>query len=123
MKLFGYFFAFLVAIPVLAACTSTTSYSPLLSAEPEIDGNLSRVPRTLRLYYDALPDVSRSSLKLIGPNGEHQLRGLHTMAADDLMIEIMDPVTDGNYTVEWSTVVGDDPAVYSGSYSFSVTQN
>ena len=54
MKLFGYFFAFLVAIPVLAACTSTTSYSPLLSAEPEIDGNLSRVPRTLRLVPCAL---------------------------------------------------------------------
>lgn len=91
-----------------------------MRAEPEIGGTLTRVPRTLRLYYSALPDVSQSSLRLIGPQGEHALRGLHTMAADDLMIEIMDPVTIGSYTVEWTTVVGDDPTTYSGSFDFTV---
>lgn len=45
------------------------------------------------------------------------------MAADDLMIEIMDPVSVGAYTVEWVTVVRDDPAVHTGSYSFSVIEN
>ena len=83
-----------------------------------IGATLTRAPRTLRLFYNALPDVDQSSLRLVGPNGEHQLRGLHTMAADDLMVEIMDPVTEGEYSVEWTTVVGDDPAVYSGSFSF-----
>ncbi|NKB35075.1 MAG: hypothetical protein GKR91_18415 [Pseudomonadales bacterium] len=113
--------AFFLLIGIsLSTCLGTTEYSPLLGAEPEIDGALTRAPRTLRLYYDALPDVSQSSLKLIGPNGEHQLRGLHTMAADDLMIEIMDPVTSGEYQVEWVTVVGDNPTIQSGSYSFSV---
>lgn len=104
----------------LFACAGTSEYTPLLRAEPEIGGEFSRAPRTLRLYYDALPDVSRSSLSLIGPNGEHQLRGLHTMAADDLMVEIMDPVTPGEYTVQWTTVVGADPTVYSGAFSFTV---
>ena len=108
---------------VLSACVSSGDYSPLLRAEPEMNSELTRVPRTLRLFYDALPDVDRSSLKLIGPDGEHQLRGLHTMAADDLMIEILDPVTTGEYRVEWTTVVGDDPTVYSGVFSFSVPGN
>lgn len=107
----------------LSSCISTEEYSPLLRAEPEVGDALTRVPRTLRLYYDALPDVARSSLKLTGPNGDYQLRGLHTMAADDLMIEIMDPVTPGNYSVEWTTVVGDDPSQYQGSYNFSVVEN
>jgi len=108
---------------ILSACVSERDYSPLLRAEPERNSELTRAPRTLRLFYDALPDVSQSSLKLVGPGGEHQLRGLHTMAADDLMIEIMDPVTTGDYSVEWRTAVGDDPTVYSGHFNFSVRGN
>ena len=107
-----------LAMLSLFGCASQTDYSPLLRAEPEIGATLTRAPRTLRLFYNALPDVEQSSLRLIGPNGEHQLRGLHTMAADDLMIEIMDPVTAGDYTVEWSTAVGDDPTIYSGTFGF-----
>ncbi len=103
-----------------AGCTSTTEYTPLTGAEPDLDSSLTRAPRTLRLFYDALPVVESSSLKLIGPTGEHRLRGLHTMGMDDLMIEILDPVTEGEYSVEWVTKVGDDPATYSGSYSFRV---
>ena len=108
---------------ILFACVSERNYSPLLRAEPERNSELTRAPRTLRLFYDALPDVAQSSLKLVGPSGEHELRGLHTMAADDLMIEIMDPVTTGDYSVEWRAVVGDDPTVYSGHFNFSVRGN
>ena len=108
---------------ILYTCVSGRDYSPLLRAEPERNSELTRAPRTLRLFYDALPDVARSSLKLVGPSGEHQLRGLHTMAADDLMIEIMDPVTVGDYSVKWRTAVGDDPTVYSGYFNFSVRGN
>ena len=105
---------------LLSSCLSNVTYTPLLSTEPEIGGEFSRAPRTLRLYYDALPDVSQSSVSLTGPAGEYPLRGLHTMASDDLMMEIMEPLTAGEYTVNWSTVVGDDPSVYHGSFTFSV---
>lgn len=107
----------------LGACASTEQYTPLLRAEPEINGTLTRTPRTLRLFYAALPDVPNSSLKLIGPSGELGLRGLHTMAADDLMIEILDDVVDGVYTVEWATQVEGDPKSYNGSYQFTVDAN
>ncbi|MGI9249830.1 MAG: copper resistance CopC family protein [Pseudohongiellaceae bacterium] len=113
----------LLTLPVLAfilASCSPPPYSPLLSAEPAINSTQTRAPRTLRLYYDALPDVANSSLTLQGPASEYRLRGLHTMAADDLMIEILDPLTNGDYVVHWRTVVGSDPNLYEGSYHFSV---
>lgn len=106
---------------LLPACAAPGPHTPLLSAEPAIDSSLTRAPRNLRLYFEALPDVERSSLTLVGPAGEYELRGLHTMAADDLMVEILNPaVPAGDYTVQWTTVVGEDPTVYSGSYSFRV---
>ena len=97
--------AFLVINSTLAACGLAMSHSPILSSEPAEGAVLTRAPRTLRLYFEGLPDVDRSTLRLQGPNGEHRLRGLHTMSADDLMIEILDPLTPGDYTVEWTTVI------------------
>ena len=113
-------FAFLAITATLAACEFAMPHSPILSSEPEEGAVLIRAPRTLRLFFEGLPDVDRSSLRLLGPNGEHQLRGLHTMAADDLMIEILDPVTPGDYTVEWTTVIVNNPTVYSDSFDFTV---
>ena len=104
----------------LAACEREPEFSPILGSEPAADSVQTRMPRTLRLYYSALPDVERSSLRLVGPEGDVPLRGLHTMAADDLMIEIMEPLADGDYAVHWTTVVADDPHEYSGEVNFSV---
>ena len=115
-------FTLLVTTATLAACGSTISHSPMLDSEPGVGAVLTRAPRTLRLYFEDLPDVDRSALRLVGPNGEHQLRGMHTMAADDLMIEILDPLTPGDYTVEWTTVIADDLTVYSGKFDFTVQE-
>jgi len=105
---------------LLAACAGGPAYTPIVNSEPAADSIQTRMPRTLRLYYDALPDVERSSLSLTGPEGEVELRGLHTMAADDLMIEIMEPLANGDYAVHWTTIVGDDPAEYTGEVRFQV---
>ena len=117
---FEHKFVFVLLCSQLIGCVTNGAYSPLLRAEPEIGSELNRAPRTLRLYFDSLPNVSQSSLRLVGPNGEHQLRGLHTMADNDLMIEIMEPVTVGEYRLEWVTVVENDPSTYSGVFNFTV---
>jgi methionine-rich copper-binding protein CopC len=111
---------FILSAVLLNGCANSTAYSPLIGAEPALHSDTTRVPRVLRLYYDSLPMVDSSSLKLTGPNGEHTLRGLHTMGMNDLMVEILDPVTEGEYLVEWVTQVGVDPAIYSGSFTFRV---
>ena len=113
-------FASLVFNSTLVACGLETPHSPILSSEPAEGAVLTRAPRTLRLYFEGLPDVDRSTLRLQGPNGEHRLRGLHTMSADDLMIEILDPLTPGDYTVEWTTVIVNNPTIYSSTFSFTV---
>ncbi|MFT4887139.1 MAG: methionine-rich copper-binding protein CopC [Pseudohongiellaceae bacterium] len=113
-------FAALVLLTTVGCSSTSSSYSPFLYAEPAVGAQLTRVPRTLRLFYAALPDVPKSNVTLTGPTGEHQLRGMHTMGADDLMIEILDPATAGEYKVEWTAVVGDDPTTYEGFYTFSV---
>ena len=111
---------FLLAIVTILLAACEPQYTPIINAEPAADSTQIRMPRTLRLYYDALPDVERSSLSLSGPAGEYELRGLHAMAADDLMIEIMQPLANGDYTVHWTTLVGEDPSEYSGEVRFSV---
>ena len=112
------------ALVLLGACTASQERTPFIGAEPEVGAVLTRAPRTLRLYYQALPDVPRSTLSLVGPDGNSlNLRGMHTMGADDLMIEINDEVPDGDYTVQWKTFVEGDPTEYQGSYSFTVRAN
>ncbi|MBT3531211.1 MAG: copper resistance protein CopC [Gammaproteobacteria bacterium] len=113
---------FLVLIcVVLSSCVGGTAHTPLLNSEPAADSTASREPRSLRLFFEALPDVPNSSVVLTGPAGEYQLRGMHSMGADDLMMEIYQPaLVSGDYTVTWSTIVEGDPSVYEGTFGFSV---
>jgi len=111
----------LIAV-VLSSCVARAGHTPLLSTEPATDSTVTRAPRTLRLYFEALPDVPKSSVVLTGPAGEYQIRGMHSMGADDLMMEIYQPaLVTGDYTVTWSTVVEGDPVAYEGSFGFSVS--
>ena len=112
----------LAPLLLVTSCSAANQATPFISAEPQVGSVQTRLPRTLRLYFEQLPDVPRSSVTLTGPNGELNLRGLHTMGANDLMMEIYDEVVDGQYTVEWQTYVGEDPDRYSGSYSFTVQE-
>ena len=113
--------ALLAVAASLVSCTSRTSYSPFLRAEPAAGSVLNRAPRNLRLFYDALPNVPNSGLTLTGPDGNYDLRGFHTMGSDDLMIEITNPsIPDGEYVVDWSAVIGEDSTVHEGSYRFYV---
>jgi methionine-rich copper-binding protein CopC len=105
---------------LLISCAVSGQESPFLGAEPGVDSVLSNAPRTLRLFFQQLPDVAQSEVTLVGPGGPVNLRGLHTMGANDLMMEIFDETANGVYTVNWRTVVADDPNQYSGSYTFTV---
>ncbi len=106
---------------MLSSCVGGTAHTPLLNSEPAADTTVSREPRTLRLFFEALPDVPNSRVTLTGPAGEYQIRGMHTMGADDLMMEIYQPaLVSGDYTVTWSAVLEGDTTVYEGSFGFSV---
>ncbi|MEX0964601.1 MAG: copper resistance protein CopC [Pseudohongiellaceae bacterium] len=117
-------FVLIFLASTLLGCAGAADSSPFLGAEPASDSVLNRAPRNLRLYFSALPDVPKSSISLSGPGGNFDLRGFHTMGADDLMIEITNPsIPDGDYVVSWTAVVGEDPTVYEGSYGFTVVSD
>ena len=114
-------FALVFIAATLVGCAGSTASSPFLRAEPAAGSVLNRAPRNLRLFFSALPDVPSSSLSLSGPGGNYDLRGFHTMGADDLMIEITNPsIPDGDYVVTWTAVVAEDPSVHEGAFGFSV---
>jgi methionine-rich copper-binding protein CopC len=114
----------IVSVAALSSCAAPQAPSPLIGSEPAAGAVITdRLPRTLRLYYSSLPNVEASTVTLTGPEGEYTLRGLHTMGADDLMMEIYRPgLTNGEYTVQWQTQVEGDSNSYSGAYSFEVAQ-
>jgi len=122
-KLIKMLTSFLAVVFLLTACTTTQSDSPFISAEPEAGSVQTRTPQTLRLYFEQLPDVPRSEVTLLGPTGNLNIRGMHTMGANDLMMEINDQVVDGEYTVYWTMHLEEDSNEYQGQYSFSVQTN
>ncbi len=68
------------------------------------------VPRTLRI-------CRQCELTLTGPE-DYSLRGLHTMGADDLMVEIYQPALT-NGPLKWQTRVEGDPATYTPASTHS----
>lgn len=108
---------------LMVGCTTAQLDSPFISAEPEVGSVQTRTPQTLRLYFEQLPDVPRSTVSLQGPTGSLNIRGMHTMGANDLMMEINDQVVDGNYTVYWTTHMEEDAIEYQGEFSFTVQTN
>jgi methionine-rich copper-binding protein CopC len=87
--------------------------------DPAKDATLTRPPQHLRVFFDVLPDPARSQLTLVGPEGELELEGLHTMGENDLMIRIVGRVADGEYTARWKAV-GTDGSTSEGEWKFVV---
>ena len=87
--------------------------------DPAKDAVLTRPPQHLRVFFDVLPDPAKSELKLVGPEGELKLEGLHTMGENDLMVRIVGRVADGEYTASWKAT-GTDGSTSSGEWKFTV---
>lgn len=108
---------------ILGGCAFLEPGSPLIGEEPEAGSVVNRAPRTLRLYFNELPDVPRSEITLQGPERNMNLRGMHNMGENDLMLEINDQLADGEYKVLWRTYLGSDDNEYRGEYTFTVLAN
>lgn len=94
----------------------------LQRSEPVAGSSLASTPAYLHLFFDAAPDVSRSSIMLQTVDGAHTipLTGLHSMASGDLMISIGEPLAAGAYTVTWSSAPGSGGDQQMGSFRFEV---
>jgi methionine-rich copper-binding protein CopC len=110
-----------LAIPVLALMIAAPALWALDAQrmDPGKDQTLTRPPQHLRVFFDVLPDPAKSQLKLVGPEGELKLEGLHTMGENDLMVRIVGRVADGEYTASWKAVAADG-STSEGQWKFVV---
>ena len=100
----------LVAGGALAAGPQALDYSP------EDGAVLDRPARSLRIWFDQVPEVAAAEITLTGPAGELEVTGLHTMGDDDLMARVVGSMPDGEYHATWRIGEGEDAA--KGSWSF-----
>lgn len=92
-----------------------------VSAEPAVGTTLDVSPRYLRLYFDKRPMADNSEIILLDANGDSlPLHGIHHMGANDLMISVSEPLTPGNYTVDWRAAFPGTDSPVAGSYHFSL---
>jgi len=106
----------------LAGTAGSAGTFTLQRSEPAAESILASAPSYLHLFFDAAPDVSRSSIMLQTADGARAipLTGLHTMDSGDLMISIAEPLAAGAYSVTWSSASGNGGAQQMGSYRFEV---
>jgi hypothetical protein len=82
---------------------------------------LDRPVRSLRIWFDQVPEVAAAEVTLTGPAGELEVAGLHTMGDDDLMARVVGRMPDGEYRATWRIGEGDDAV--EGSWSFVVKRS
>lgn len=108
------------AIALLAALIATAAWAlDAQRMDPGKGDTLSRPPQHLRVFFDVEPDPAKSELKLVGPEGELKLEGLHTMGENDLMVRIVGRVADGEYTASWKATATDG-STSEGEWKFVV---
>jgi len=91
----------------------------LAGSTPEHGAALDGPVRTVRVWFDQAPQLSKSTLAIAGPGNRAKVEGLHTMGENDLMGRVSGPMPDGEWTMRW-TAVGADGEEQTGSITFTV---
>ena len=109
-----------VALVILAlSATNVSAHMQLIKTSPEDGVNLSKPPQSITLWFTQEPDIAISKLKLTAPSGELTLGKLHSIDEKSLVAAVADKMTDGAYTVDWTTS-GDDGHIQKGAFSFTL---
>lgn len=90
-----------------------------VETDPVDGAELTRPARSLRVWFERAPVVAESKLTLVGPQGELQVQGLHTMGEDDLMARVVGAMPDGTYEASYVATFADGES-QSGSWTFEI---
>ncbi len=113
----------LVAVLVVAGFAAPAGAQIKLVGSTPVDGAALDGPvRTVRVWFDEAPVVSKSSLTIAGPANRARVEGLHTMGDNDLMGRLTGPMPDGEWTMTWTTV-DTDGTEQTGTITFTVQRN
>ena len=112
-------FALVVCSMLVLHVVPASAQIVLAGSTPEDGADLDGPVRTVRVWFDESPQVSRSTLEITGPGNRAKIEGLHTMGENDLMGRVTGPMPDGEWVMSW-TVVGADGEARTGNITFTV---
>lgn len=109
-------------VMALAVPRAAYAHGRLKGSLPASGAHLAQVPRELRLDFSESPDLTFSTVRLAGPDGQEVLLGALGYAADShrsLVVPIAAAMAPGIYTIVWQ-MAGDDGHPVRGKIEFVV---
>ncbi len=97
---------------------TTLAHAELVASDPADGEVLDTTPTTIRLAFSENLDPSKSSFRLLGPDGGVIGTGEAT-AAKAMSLEPA-PLSDGTYTIKWTSASADDGDIERGQFTFTV---
>lgn len=95
----------------------------LVKSMPEAGARLPEPPEWLRLFFSKRPQIEKSQLRL-HPAGKPELQiplsTLHEMGEKDLMFKVDQPLSKGDYVLEWTVTLDGSTQPLSGQMAFGV---
>jgi copper transport protein len=110
------------AFALLLVPSEARAHAKLLDSDPKADATLSASPAHITLVFSEMPELSLSSIKLIGPAGDTiTLSSLRRDAdrSNALTADVPPGVIAGRYSILW-TAAGKDGHPSHGSLNFSI---
>lgn len=104
----------------LLGAGAALAHIQVTKSEPAADSTVNRPIRSIRIFFDQVPDVEKSELAIEGPEGAAlEVTGLHTMGEQDLMATVSGRMPDGDYKIKWKTA-GQDGHQREGEIAFEL---
>ena len=102
----------------LAGAGTTLAHAELVTSDPADGAVVNPAPTTITLTFSENLDPAKSSFRLLGPDGAVVGTGEAT-AAKAMTLE-PPPLSDGTYTIKWTSASADDGDIERGQLTFSV---
>ncbi len=80
---------------------SDTGTMTVLKSSPDAGATLSEPPKSVRIWFDQVPESEEWSLVLAGAGTEYEVSYVHTMGENDLMGMLRESIPDGDYKLRW----------------------
>jgi copper transport protein len=102
--------------------STASAHGHLASSRPAAGAHLAEVPRQLRLDFTEVPELTFTSVRLVGPDGREVQLGALDYAPDSrraVVAPVAGAMTAGKYTVVWQ-MAGSDGHPVRGRFEFVV---
>ncbi len=102
----------------LVGAGAALAHAELVTSDPADGAVLDTSPTTITLTFSENLDPAKSSFRLLGPDGATLGTGAAT-AAKAMTLE-PPPLSDGAYTIKWTSASADDGDIERGQLTFTV---